>query len=179
MLSLSVMGAQFFLDLTSSLSVYPSALSSPQNCLALTSFLLGRVSTWWPPAALGIHPPSSSREWVIGMIWIRIPSTVASRWGVWLVHVCIHGDQEWGISSLSNVDWQWEGGRSIKADQIDIGRPKSPVSTWGLVNNPQLGRWMTSHTENLSVTCWTERLAWDTVLTPARQRETVFPVFLI
>lgn len=145
------------------------------------SFLSGRLCLHgWPSNSQHTSPLQFLGASLNGMIWIPAPTAVAKEWGVWLGHVCILGSQQWGASNLNSVDWRWEGGRSLKANQITVGRQKSPVSTLGLVQNQQLRRWMISHSENLSVSCWTELLSWDTVLTPALQKETgFFLVFLI
>lgn len=107
------------------------------------------LSTWWPPAALGIYLSHSSWECLIGMVQILTFPTVAGRWGAWPGHMCILGAQERGASNLNNVDWEWEAGGSSKTNQFCYDRAKVSNVHLGLVNNQPLGRWVIIHTENL------------------------------
>lgn len=116
--------------------------------------------------------PSSSWEWV-SLEWIE--SLFCPLWpgneGLGQVMcVSLEPKVEWGASNLNNVDWEWEGGRSLKANQIALGREKFPESTRGSVNNQQLGRWVISRPENLSMSCWTQLLACGKGLQPCRGR---------
>lgn len=170
-------------------SVLPgSGFRSLCLCPSTFSFLPSSQISWlWACSQVGsLYIMTLNSSWHItslkflgvrltGMIWIHTLPTVTRGWGAWPGHVCILWAQKWVTSQLNNVDWEWKGGRSWKENQIAVGKQKSPVSTWSLVNNQQLGRWMIRHSENLSMSCWTKLLG----LSWALQRETVFPVFLI